>query len=140
MACADARHDDINCLNATWHIVGAINFQLVGKPRLPLRRASHTLASSDAIVLYMNEVGFGDTVQLRDFMFNNSLITAFCSETHTFHLSWDEYTITVQDVTYHLRSCTHGEAIVPNMGVCKGAPRCLASSCSATGCPEEGVV
>ncbi|RYR67659.1 hypothetical protein Ahy_A03g014036 [Arachis hypogaea] len=69
--------------------------------------ASHTLALPDAIISYLREAYFGDTVPLRDFVFDNSLITAFverwCPEMHTFHLPWNECTMTLQDVAYHLR-------------------------------------
>ncbi|QHO53030.1 uncharacterized protein DS421_2g44350 [Arachis hypogaea] len=110
MTCVDTLDDDINYLNATWHIVRAIDFQ----PRLLLpRRVSHTLALSNVILPYLREVGFGDTVQLRDFLFDNSLITTFIEhwhpETHTFHLPWDECTITMQDVAYHLGLCIYRE-------------------------------
>ncbi|XP_072052547.1 protein MAIN-LIKE 1-like [Arachis hypogaea] len=103
----DARDLDINRLNASWHIVGAIDYD---RPRL---RVSHTLAPSDAIVPYLREVGFGDTVQLRDIVFDNSLITAFVErwrlETHTFYQPWGECNITLQDIGYHLGLHTHGE-------------------------------
>ncbi|XP_072090569.1 protein MAINTENANCE OF MERISTEMS-like [Arachis hypogaea] len=86
------------------------------RPRLLLpRRVSHTLPPSDAIVLYLVEAGFGDTVPFRDFTFDNSLITAFVEqwhpETHTFHLPWDEATITLQDVLYHLGLRAHRDPV-----------------------------
>ncbi|RYR00083.1 hypothetical protein Ahy_B07g088138 [Arachis hypogaea] len=69
----------------------------------------------DAIVPYLAETGFGDTVPLRDFTFDNSLISALVerwrSETHTFHLPWGEVTITLQDVAYHLGLCSHGNPV-----------------------------
>ncbi|QHN78549.1 uncharacterized protein DS421_19g662250 [Arachis hypogaea] len=53
---------------------------------------SHTLPPPNAIILYLKEVGFGDAIPLNDFLFDNSLITAFVErwrpETHTFYLSW----------------------------------------------------
>ncbi|RYR25442.1 hypothetical protein Ahy_B02g059191 [Arachis hypogaea] len=63
------------------------------RPRLLLpRRVSHALLPPDAIVPYLREAGFGDTVSLRNFIFENSLITAFMEqwhpETHTFYLPW----------------------------------------------------
>ncbi|QHN83237.1 uncharacterized protein DS421_20g702990 [Arachis hypogaea] len=75
-----------------WHIAGAIDFK---RPRLLLPRGvSHTLALLDVIVPYLRKAGFGDTVRLRDFIFDNSLITAFMErwhpETHTFHLPWGD--------------------------------------------------
>ncbi|RYR41645.1 hypothetical protein Ahy_A08g038050 [Arachis hypogaea] len=77
------------------------------------RRGSHTLVPSDAIVLYLREVSFGDTVPLRDFVFDNSLITTFVEhsrpETHMFHLPWGECIIILQDVVYYLRLHVHGE-------------------------------
>ncbi|RYR52662.1 hypothetical protein Ahy_A06g027551 [Arachis hypogaea] len=86
------------------------------KPRLLLpRRVSHTLPPLDAIVPYLREAGFGDTVPFRDFTFNNALITIFVEqwhpETHTFHLLWSEVTITLQDVAYHLGLCPHEDPV-----------------------------
>ncbi|RYR54947.1 hypothetical protein Ahy_A06g030200 [Arachis hypogaea] len=83
---------------------------------LLLRRVSHTLAPPNPIVPYLREAGFGNTVLLRDFVFDNSLITVFIerwrSETHTFHLPWGECTITLQDVVYHLRLRMHGKPLL----------------------------
>ncbi|RYR58794.1 hypothetical protein Ahy_A05g024672 [Arachis hypogaea] len=54
-------------------------------------------------------------VSLRDFVFDNSLIMKFVKrwhpETHTFHLSWSEATITLQDVAYHLELHAHREPV-----------------------------
>ncbi|XP_015972334.1 serine/threonine-protein phosphatase 7 long form homolog [Arachis duranensis] len=54
-------------------------------------------------------------VPLRNFTFNNSLITAFVErwhpETHTFHLPWGETTITLQDVAYHLGLRAYGDSV-----------------------------
>ncbi|XP_016196116.1 serine/threonine-protein phosphatase 7 long form homolog [Arachis ipaensis] len=70
------------------------------------RRVSHTLPPPDAIIPYLAEAGFGDTVPLRDFTFDNSLISTLVErwrpETHTFYLPWGEVIITLQDVAYHL--------------------------------------
>ncbi|KAL4275658.1 hypothetical protein AHAS_Ahas20G0129200 [Arachis hypogaea] len=64
---------------------------------------------------YLRENGFGDMVQLRDFVFDNSLITAFVEpwrpETCTFHLPWGECTITLQNVAYHLVLRTNREPV-----------------------------
>ncbi|RYR34086.1 hypothetical protein Ahy_A10g048804 [Arachis hypogaea] len=50
-------------------------------------------------------------MSLRDFTFDNSLISTLVErwrpETHTFHLPWDEVTITLQDVAYHLGLRAH---------------------------------
>ncbi|QHO40441.1 uncharacterized protein DS421_5g137440 [Arachis hypogaea] len=65
---------DINRLNETSHYVGTADFE---RPRLLLpRRVTHTLPPPDAIVPYLVEAGFGDTVPLRDFTFDDSLISA----------------------------------------------------------------
>ncbi|RYQ99585.1 hypothetical protein Ahy_B07g087526 [Arachis hypogaea] len=61
------------------------------RPRLLLSRwVSYTLAPPNTINPYLREAGVGDTVQLRNFMFDNFLITAFVErwrpETHSFHL------------------------------------------------------
>ncbi|QHN87313.1 uncharacterized protein DS421_16g553980 [Arachis hypogaea] len=75
MARVDTRDRDINRLNATWHYTGIADF---ARPRLLLPwRVSHTLPPPDAIVPYLREAGFGDMLPLRDFIFDNSLITAF---------------------------------------------------------------
>ncbi|QHO21663.1 uncharacterized protein DS421_11g348690 [Arachis hypogaea] len=104
---------DINRLNETSHYAGAADFE---RSRFLLsRRVSHTLTPPDAIVSYLAEAGFGDTVPLRDFTFDNSLISALVErwrpETHTFHLSWGEVTITLQDVAYHLGLRAHGNPV-----------------------------
>ncbi|QHN84453.1 uncharacterized protein DS421_16g528750 [Arachis hypogaea] len=105
-----AGHDgDINKLNETSHYAGAADFE---RSRLLLpRRVSHTLPPLDAIVPYLAEAGFGDMVSLRDFTFDNFLISALVErwrpETHTFHLPWSEVTITLQDVAYHLDLRAH---------------------------------
>ncbi|KAL4321831.1 hypothetical protein AHAS_Ahas14G0149800 [Arachis hypogaea] len=100
---------DINRLNETSHYAGAADFEVnfvlfnsvqfhmeIFLPRLLLsRQVSHTLPPPDAIVSYLIEAGFGDTVPLRDFTFDNFLILAFMErwrpETHTFHLWWGEF-------------------------------------------------
>ncbi|RYQ92111.1 hypothetical protein Ahy_B09g098247 [Arachis hypogaea] len=87
MAHADAWDPDINHLNFSLHIAGAIDFE---KPRLLLpRQVSRTFASSDAIIPYLREVG----------------------STHTFYLPWGECTITLQDVAYHLELRTGGKLV-----------------------------
>ncbi|QHO59381.1 uncharacterized protein DS421_3g98630 [Arachis hypogaea] len=74
MARQEENDGDINRLNETSHYVEAADFE---RPRLLLpRRVSHTLPPQNTIVPYLAEVGFGDTVPLRDFTFDNSLISA----------------------------------------------------------------
>ncbi|RYQ88809.1 protein MAINTENANCE OF MERISTEMS-like [Arachis ipaensis] len=138
---------DINRLNETTHYAGAADFEVSfvmvvkfndvaivrlvmkiwNRPRLLLpRRVSHTLPPPDAIVPYLVEAGFGDTVPLRNFIFDNSLISALVErwrpETHMFHLPWGE--------------------VVPyrDVGIGGAAPRCQASRGSTGGGIEEGVV
>ncbi|QHO17127.1 uncharacterized protein DS421_10g309540 [Arachis hypogaea] len=66
---------DINRLNEMSYYVGVADFE---RPRLLLlRRVSHTLPPSGAIVSYLVEAGFGDTVLLKDFTFDNFLISTF---------------------------------------------------------------
>ncbi|QHO51355.1 uncharacterized protein DS421_1g30170 [Arachis hypogaea] len=115
---------DINRLNETTYYAGAADFN---SPRLLLsRRVSHTLSPPNAIVPYLAEAGFGDTVPLRDFTFDNSLISALVerwrAETHTFHLPWGE--------------------VVPyrDVGVGGAAPRRQASRGSTAGGAEKRVV
>ncbi|RYR31296.1 hypothetical protein Ahy_B01g056098 [Arachis hypogaea] len=93
---------------------------MVYRPRLLLsQRVSHTLSPPDTIVPYSREAGFGDTVPLRDFTFDNALIKAsvkrWHAETHAFHLPWGEVTITLQDVEYHLRLRVHGTLLGTEM-------------------------
>ncbi|QHN79316.1 uncharacterized protein DS421_19g669020 [Arachis hypogaea] len=103
----------INRLNATWHVAGAEDFEL-GRLLLP-RRISHRVPPPDAILPYLREAGFGDAVPLRDFMFDNAMITAFVErwrpETHTFYMPWGECTITLQDVVYHLGLRADGDPV-----------------------------
>ncbi|MED6111699.1 hypothetical protein PIB30_054774 [Stylosanthes scabra] len=46
----------------------------------------------DRLMPFMIEAGFGHAIQLRDFVFDAPLISAFVErwrpETHTFHLPW----------------------------------------------------
>ncbi|RYR25313.1 hypothetical protein Ahy_B02g059008 [Arachis hypogaea] len=112
MARADNHDGDINRLYATWHITGTTDFEyryvaILRRSRLLLsRRVSHTISPPDTIVPYLREDGFSDALPLRDFVFDNSLITVYVErwrpETHTFYLLLDECTITLQDVAYHL--------------------------------------
>ncbi|MED6164134.1 hypothetical protein PIB30_086786 [Stylosanthes scabra] len=54
-------------------------------------------------------------VMFMDFHFDLTLISAFVGwwhpETHSFHMSWSEITIALQNVVYHLGLCTHGDPI-----------------------------
>ncbi|XP_057740615.1 serine/threonine-protein phosphatase 7 long form homolog [Arachis stenosperma] len=63
----------------------------------------------------MRDAGFGDAAPLRDFLFDNTMITTFVErwrpETHTFHMPWGECTITLQDVAYHLGLRTDGDPV-----------------------------
>ncbi|RYQ99348.1 hypothetical protein Ahy_B07g087281 isoform B [Arachis hypogaea] len=60
-------------------------------------RSGCVIPSSDILLLYIREAGFGHAVELRNFMLDNSLISAFVEqwrlETHSFHLPWDEVSI-----------------------------------------------
>ncbi|RYR39132.1 hypothetical protein Ahy_A09g044582 [Arachis hypogaea] len=79
------------------------------------RQVSHMLPLLDAIVSYLKEAGFSDMVPLRDFVFDNSLITIFMERwrpaNHMFYLSWGEVTITLQDMAYHLGLRAHGDPV-----------------------------
>ncbi|QHO01815.1 Serine/threonine protein phosphatase 7 long form isogeny [Arachis hypogaea] len=104
---------DINRLNETSHYTRTDDFE---RPHLLLpRRVSHTLPPPDAIIVYLAEAEFGDTVLLRDFTFDNFLISALVErwrpETHMFHLPWGEVTITLQNVAYHLGLHAHGNPV-----------------------------
>ncbi|QHO28689.1 uncharacterized protein DS421_7g218880 [Arachis hypogaea] len=124
MACQAGHDGNINILNETSHYAGAADFE---RPRLLLpRRVSHTLPPPNAIVPYLAEAEFGDTVPLRDFTFDNFLISALVErwrpETHTFHLLWGE-------VVQH-GDVGHGGA----------APWCQSSGGGTTGGADEGIV
>ncbi|QHO48546.1 uncharacterized protein DS421_1g06350 [Arachis hypogaea] len=86
----------------------------LGRLLLPMR-VSHRLPPPDAILPYLRKVGFGDAVPLRNFVFDNSIITAFVErwrpKTHTFLMSWSKCTITLQDVAYHLGMRVNGEPV-----------------------------
>ncbi|MED6187822.1 hypothetical protein PIB30_116749 [Stylosanthes scabra] len=73
------------------------------------------MAPPEVLLPFLREAGFGDAMQLKDFVFDNTLISAFIErwrpETHTFHLPWGECTITLQDVAYHLGLRTDGEPV-----------------------------
>ncbi|RYR08481.1 hypothetical protein Ahy_B05g076184 [Arachis hypogaea] len=86
------------------------------RPHLLLpKKESHTRLPPAAIVPYLRQAGFGDAVLLRNFAFDNALITTLVEcwrpETHTFHLSWGECTITLQNVAYHLWLRAHEEPV-----------------------------
>ncbi|KAL4320540.1 hypothetical protein AHAS_Ahas14G0020700 [Arachis hypogaea] len=75
---------DINRLNEKWHIAGALDFE---RYRLLLpRRSSHTMSPPEVPLLFLKEAHFGDAIQLKDFIFDNTLISAFVErwrpETH----------------------------------------------------------
>ncbi|KAL4294281.1 hypothetical protein AHAS_Ahas18G0212400 [Arachis hypogaea] len=69
----------------------------------------------DVLLPYIREAGFGYAVELRDFIFDNTLHFTFVErwrpETHSFHLPCEEVTIILQYVAYHLRLRTNGDTI-----------------------------
>ncbi|RYR28420.1 hypothetical protein Ahy_B01g052541 [Arachis hypogaea] len=124
MARQAGNDENINRLNETTHYAGVADFER--HCLLQPRRVSHTLPPPDAIVPYLAEAEFGDTVPLKDFTFDNSLISALVErwhpKTHMFHLSWGE--------------------VVPygDVGIGGAAPRRQASCRSTAGGVEEGVL
>ncbi|MED6141626.1 hypothetical protein PIB30_105278 [Stylosanthes scabra] len=98
------RYGDINRKNANgWHIATTLE-----SPRiLHARRNSHVMAPPKVLMPYFRDNGFGRAMMLTDFHFDLTLLSAFVewwrSEMHSFHISWVEVTITLQDVAYHLR-------------------------------------
>ncbi|QHN97374.1 uncharacterized protein DS421_18g626830 [Arachis hypogaea] len=102
MARQGGNDGDINRLNETLHYARAADFDvsfvlffqskyvaMVKRSRLLLpRRVSHTLPPPDAIVPYLAEAGFGNTVPLKDFTFDNSLISALVELTCTRKPRW----------------------------------------------------
>ncbi|RYR47178.1 hypothetical protein Ahy_A07g033125 [Arachis hypogaea] len=130
MARADVRGWDINRLNENCHyartadfVVSSVILTFMSRLLLP-RRVSHTLPPPDAIVPYLREVGFGDTVPLKNFTFDNSLITSFVERWHP--------------ETPRSICCE----VVPHrdVGVGRAAAQCQASGGSTAGDTEEGVV
>ncbi|QHO58330.1 uncharacterized protein DS421_3g89720 [Arachis hypogaea] len=123
-----AGHDeDINRLNETFHYAGTADFKgLDCMMNLEQYLLVQTLPPPDAIVPYLAEARFGDTMSFRDFTFDNSLVLTLVerwrSETHTFHLPRGE-------VVQHGDMCHSGVA-----------PWCQASSGDTAGGAEEGVV
>ncbi|MED6123282.1 hypothetical protein PIB30_047617 [Stylosanthes scabra] len=79
--------EDLHRLNRVWHIAGALRERI-----LLLRRCSFLMPILDRLMPFMMEAGFGHAIQLRDFVFETPLISAFVErwrpESHTFHLSW----------------------------------------------------
>ncbi|MED6134175.1 hypothetical protein PIB30_034792 [Stylosanthes scabra] len=74
-------------LNDEWHIVGALRERVL----LP-RRCAFLMPAPDVLLPFLEEVGFGHAIQLRDFVFDAPLLSAFVErwrlETHTFHMLW----------------------------------------------------
>ncbi|QHO49453.1 uncharacterized protein DS421_1g14070 [Arachis hypogaea] len=118
---------DINRLNETSHYVGAADFEgLDCMMNLEQYLLVHTLPPPDAIVPYLAEAGFDDTVPLRDFTFDNSLISAYV---HT------ETPLGNAFVTLGGGTARHGD-----VGHGGAAAWCQASGGSTAGCSEEGVI
>ncbi|KAL4314652.1 hypothetical protein AHAS_Ahas15G0106500 [Arachis hypogaea] len=89
------------------HNLNAIELIIVQSPRLLLARCvTLGLPLPEVLLPYIKNVGFGHAVELRNFIFDNTLFSAYVerwrSETHTFHIECGKVTITVQDVAYHL--------------------------------------
>ncbi|MED6160960.1 hypothetical protein PIB30_056240 [Stylosanthes scabra] len=92
------RDADINRLDRTHHMAGAIGFQ---EPRtLAPRVIVPTMPPPDCLVPYIHEAGFGGTLQMRPFDYNMPLVSVLVErwrpETHSFHMPWGECTITLQ--------------------------------------------
>ncbi|MED6162055.1 hypothetical protein PIB30_066741 [Stylosanthes scabra] len=90
------RFVDINKLTRTHHIT----------PRMLVPRGVGIIDPPPALVSFITEAEFGGPLSFRSMVSDAPLISAFVerwrSETNTFHLPWGEYTITLQDVAYHL--------------------------------------
>ncbi|MED6224163.1 hypothetical protein PIB30_081204 [Stylosanthes scabra] len=101
------RDADINRLDQTHHVAGAIGFQ---EPRtLAPREIVPTMPPSDCLVPYIHEAGFGDPLQMRLFDYDMPLVSALVErwrpEMHSFHMPWRECTITLQTVTRSAGAC-----------------------------------
>ncbi|MED6175151.1 hypothetical protein PIB30_075667 [Stylosanthes scabra] len=59
-------------LNDEWHIAGALRERVL----LP-RRCSFLMPAPDALLPFLEEAGFGHAIQLRDFVFDAPLLSAF---------------------------------------------------------------
>ncbi|MED6173513.1 hypothetical protein PIB30_060160 [Stylosanthes scabra] len=59
-------------LNDKWHITGALRERVL----LP-RRCAFLMPASDVLLLFLEEVGFGHVIQLRDFVFDAPLLSTF---------------------------------------------------------------
>ncbi|MED6111226.1 hypothetical protein PIB30_050625 [Stylosanthes scabra] len=61
--------EDLHRLNRVWHIAGALRERIL----LP-RRCSFLMPVPDRLMSFMKEAGFGQAIQLRDFVFDTPLI------------------------------------------------------------------
>ncbi|MED6126718.1 hypothetical protein PIB30_081070 [Stylosanthes scabra] len=82
------RDADINRLDRTHHVAGAIGFQ---EPRtLAPRGIIPTMPPPDCLVPYIHEAGFGGPLQMRSFDYDMPLVSALVErwrpETHSFHI------------------------------------------------------
>ncbi|MED6163015.1 hypothetical protein PIB30_075960 [Stylosanthes scabra] len=89
-------------LNDEWHIAGALRERV-----LLLRKCSFLMPAPDVLLPFLEEAGFGHAIQLRDFVFDAPLLSAFVErwrpETHTFHMPWG--------CCYHLGLRTDGDPV-----------------------------
>ncbi|MED6213234.1 hypothetical protein PIB30_091197 [Stylosanthes scabra] len=107
------RDADINRLDRTHHVAGAIGFQ---DPRtLAPRRIVPTMPPPDCLVPYIHEAGFGGPLQMRPFDYDMPLVSALVErrrlETHSFHMPWGvhDHLAGTADEAYHLGPRTDGD-------------------------------
>ncbi|QHO28337.1 uncharacterized protein DS421_7g215800 [Arachis hypogaea] len=112
-------------LDGVAHTAGAIHLE--SHHCITSLGRQHGMALDDRIILYLQMVGLYHLARLNEtwFRLDESLVSAFVEiwriETHTFHMSFGEYTITLQDVAYQLGLAIDGQCMcrVANRNVVK---------------------
>ncbi|KAK5784920.1 hypothetical protein PVK06_039461 [Gossypium arboreum] len=102
------------------HISNKVNNMCQGPYRALMGRVDGLGYSPDERLMpYLELVGFTSTALIQTFDLRYELISALVErwrqETHTFHLSCGEYTVTLEDVALQLRLPIDGSAITGNV-------------------------
>ncbi|MED6128594.1 hypothetical protein PIB30_099411, partial [Stylosanthes scabra] len=84
------RDSDINRLDRSHHVTGAIGFQ--DQQTLAPRGIVPTMPPPACLVPYIHEAGFDGPLQMRSFDYDMPLVSALVErwrpKTHSFHLPW----------------------------------------------------